>query len=52
MNRIFSIRKDNISFTMSRLMRYIHLSHKYNWHHIIDTIIQLYRIVGLGIKRK
>jgi len=34
-------------------MRYIHLSHKYDWHHhVIDTASQLYRIVGLGINLK
>jgi len=28
------------------------ISHKYDWHHFIDTVFQLYRIVGLGIKLK
>jgi len=31
---------------------YIHLSHQHDWHHFIDTTIQLYRIVGPGIKQK
>jgi len=33
-------------------MRYIHLSHKYDWHHVTDIIIQLYRIMGLETKLK
>jgi len=37
---------------MSSLVMYIHLSHQYDWHHFIDTIIQVYRIVGLEIKLK
>jgi len=34
-------------------MRFIHLGilHKYDWHHVTDTIIQLHMIVGLGINR-
>jgi len=30
----------------------IHLSHKYDWCHVTDNGIQLYRIVSLGIKLK
>ena len=37
---------------MSWLMKYIRQLHKYGWRHVIDTIIQLYMIVGLGIKVK
>jgi len=33
-------------------MKYIRQLHKYGWRHVIDTIIQLYMIVGLGIKVK
>jgi len=29
-----------------------HLFHKYNRYHVIDTVIQLYMIVGLGIRLK
>ena len=29
-----------------------HSFHRYTWCHVIDTIIQLYMIVGLGIKLK
>ena len=29
-----------------------HLFHKYNWCHVIDTVVQLYMIVGLGIRLK
>jgi len=29
-----------------------HLFHKYHWCHVIDTVIQLYMIVGLGIRLK
>jgi len=29
-----------------------HLLHKYNWCHVIDTVLQLYIIVDLGIKLK
>ena len=37
---------------MSRLMWTNHLFHRYNWCHVIDIIVQLYVIVGLGIKLK
>jgi len=30
-------------------MRFIYLLYKYDWHHVIDTMIQFYMIVGLGI---
>jgi len=32
-------------------MRFIHPLHKYDWHHVIKTIIQLC-MIGLGIKLK
>jgi len=34
------------------LTTYIYLLHKYDWCHVIDTVIQLYMIVGLGIRLK
>jgi len=38
---VFTSRKDNISFIRNvmtyRLMRYIYLSHKYDWRHVTDT---------------
>jgi len=42
------------SFTKSHSlsMYTTHLFHKYNWCHDIDTVVQLYVTVGLGIKRK
>jgi len=46
MNGVFSSRKDDISFIMSLLMRYIHLLHKYDRCHVTDTTLQLYMIVG------
>ena len=42
------------SFTKSHSlsMQTTHLSLKCNWCHVIDTVIQLYAIVGLGIRLK
>jgi len=33
-------------------MQTTHLFHKCNWCHVIDTVVQLYVTVGLGIKLK
>ena len=53
MRRVFSPSKGNISLIMSRLMWSIYLLHtKYNWHHVIHIILQLYMIVDLGPKLK
>jgi len=30
-------------------MRYIHLLHKYDWRHAIDTIIQIHNSVTLNV---
>jgi len=40
------IKSQNLSMWTNRLF------HKYHWCHVIDTVIQLYMIVGLGIKLK
>jgi len=42
------------SFTKSHSlsMQTTHLFHKCNWCHVIDTVIQLYVTVGLGIRLK
>jgi len=42
------------SFTQSHSlsMQTTHLFHKCNWGHVIDTVVQLYVTVGLGIKLK
>jgi len=44
--------RSNISFItiMSWRNRFNHILHKYDWRHVIDTIIHLHMIVGLGIK--
>ena len=52
MRGIFSSRKGNISLMMSWLMIFVYLLHKCNWCHVIDTVLQLYIIVSLGIKPK
>jgi len=36
----------------SQLVWTSHLFHRYNWYHAIDTIVELYMIVRLGIKLK
>jgi len=52
-NKICLVSEDKVEFhKKSQLIRTNHLFHKYNWCHVIDTIIQLYMIVGLGIKLK
>jgi len=42
------------SFTKSNSLSIytIHLFHKYNWCHVIDTVVQLYVTVVLGIRLK
>ena len=49
-SRVFSFRKNNILFVMSLRVKYIHLFHKHDWRHVIDTAILLYMIVGPQIR--
>jgi len=43
---------EKVIFYSSWLMWSSHLFHKYNWRHVIDTILQLNMIVNVGIKLK